>query len=188
MQEQSETYSIKLMSKILDVSRSGYYEWLTRTLSNNWKEDLYLSQRIKTIYYENKQRYGSPRIRVELREDGFNCSRNRVASLMRKQGLAALPKRRFRVTTKSDHNLVAAPNLVEMRFTTGKGNTLWTSDITYIWTKEGWLYLSVILDMWSRSVIGWNADRNMDEGLVVKALYKALTTRKPSSQVILHSD
>jgi len=188
MQEQSETYSIKLMSKILDVSRSGYYAWLTRPLSNHWKEDLYLSQRIKTIYYENKQRYGSPRIRVELREDGFNCSRNRVASLMRKQGLAALPKRRFRVTTKSDHNLVAAPNLVEMRFTTGKGNTLWTSDITYIWTKEGWLYLSVILDMWSRSVIGWNADRNMDEGLVVKALYKALTTRKPSSQVILHSD
>jgi transposase InsO family protein len=128
------------------------------------------------------------RITAELREESFSCSKNRVARLMRKQGITAKTKKKFRVTTNSKHNLPVANNLVEMQFNPEKANNLWTSDITYIRTREGWLYLSVVLDLWSRSVISWRADRNMDENLVIKPLEKAIRDRHPGGELILHSD
>jgi len=149
---------------------------------------MYLLQRIRSIYEQKKHRYGSPRITAELRDEGFSCSKNRVARLMRKQGITARTRRRFRVLTNSNHKLPVAKNLVEMRFNPQRANNLWTSDITYIWTREGWLYLSVVLDLWSRSVISWRADRNMDENLVIKALEKAIRDRQPGNELILHSD
>lgn len=188
MQKQTEKYNIDFMSKELDISRSSYYAWQSRPKGYLYRENIYLSQRIRSIYEQKKQRYGSPRITAELREEGFSCSKNRVARLMRKQGITARTKRRFRVTTNSNHNLPVAKNLVEMQFNPEKKNSLWTTDITYIRTKEGWLYLSVMLDMWSRTVISWNADRSMDENLVINTLDKALKSRKPKGELILHSD
>lgn len=188
MQGQLKSYSLKEMSEILKISRSSYYAWLKRPKSKQWKENMYLVERIKTIFREKKQRYGSPRIREELKSEGFNCSKNRIASLMRKQGITARTKRRFKVTTNSNHKQPVAENLVQMQFNPERKNSLWTTDITYIWTQEGWLYLSVILDLWSRAVISWNVQQNMDENLVIKPLEIALRNRKPDSELILHSD
>ena len=188
MQEHSKTTSIKLMSEVFKITRSSYYAWLKRPKSKQWKENAYLSERIRTIHTETKQRYGSPRITAELRSEGFNCSKNRIASLMKKQGITAKTKRRYKVTTNSKHKLPVAENLVQMQFNPEKKNSLWTTDITYIWTKEGWLYLLVILDLWSRAVISWNVQQNMDENLVIKSLEQALRNRKPAEGLILHSD
>jgi len=176
------------MSEVLQVSRSGYYNWLRRPKSKLWKENVSLIERIRSIHTHSKQRYGSPRITAELREGGFKCGKNRVARLMRKHGITARTKKRFRVTTNSNHNLPVAKNLVEMQFNPERKNSLWTTDITYIWTREGWLYLSVMLDLWSRSVISWNASQSMDESLVIKTLDKAIRERKPDGELILHSD
>lgn len=188
MRDEANTYSVKLMSKVLKISRSSYYSRLRRPLSKLVKENAYLSERIRTVYNLSKQRYGSPRITAELRDEGFSCSKNRVARLMRKHDIAVKAKRRFRVTTKSNHNLPVAKNLVEMQFNPERLNSLWATDMTYIWTKEGWLYLSVILDLASRAVIGWHAGRNMDESLVITTLEKALSFRKLIGNLIYHSD
>ena len=176
------------MSKVLEVSRSGYYAWLKRPYSKRRKDNSYLSERIRSIFEQKKQVYGCLRITAELREEGFSCSKNRVARLMRKQGLSARARKRFKITTNSKHNLPVASNLVEMKFNPEQKNSLWTTDITYIWTREGWLYLSVILDLWSRAVVSWEADRSMDENLVIKPLEKALKEREPNGELILHSD
>ena len=188
MKDNLDIYHVNSMSEILKVSRSGYYAWLRRPMSEREKHNRYLSERIRSIYEQRKRVYGCLRITAELREEGFSCSKNRVARLMRKQGITARTKKRFRVTTNSKHNLPVSNNLVEMQFNPEKKNNLWTSDITYIRTREGWLYLSVVLDLWSRSVISWRANRNMDENLVIKPLEKAIRDRQPGSELILHSD
>ena len=188
MKDNQNIFHIDLMSKVLKVSRSGYYAWLRRPVSSREKNNRYLSERIRSIYEQRKQVYGCLRITAELKEQGFSCSKNRIARLMRKQGITARIKKRFRVTTNSNHKLPVAENLVEMQFNPEKKNNLWTTDITYIWTREGWLYLSVILDLWSRAIISWNADRSMNENLVIKTLEKALKSRKPNGELILHSD
>jgi transposase InsO family protein len=188
MEKESEKYSIEFMSKELEISRSSYYAWHSRPKGMLWSENMYLSQRIRSIYEQKKRRYGSPRITAELRDEGFNCSKNRVARLMKKQGITARTKKRFRVLTNSNHKLPLAENLVEMQFNPEKANSLWTSDITYIRTREGWLYLAVVLDLWSRSVISWRTDRNMDENLVIKPIERAIRDRQPSGELILHSD
>ena len=176
------------MSKVFKVSRSGYYAWLSRPMSERQKSNMYLIERIRSIHEQRKRVYGCLRITAELRDEGFSCSKNRVARLMRKQGITARPKIRFKATTNSNHNLPVVPNLVEMQFNPEKKNSLWTTDITYIWTSEGWLYLLVMLDLWSRAVVSWEADCNMNENLVINALKKALRDRKPGSELILHSD
>jgi transposase InsO family protein len=188
MKDNQNIFHIDLMSKVLKVSRSGYYAWLRRPVSERQKYNMYLSERIRSIYEQRKRVYGCLRITAELKDEGFSCSKNRIARLMRKQGITARTKRRFRVTTNSNHKLRVAENLVEMRFNPEKKNNIWTTDITYIWTREGWLYLSVILDLWSREIISWNAERIMDENLVIKTLEKALKSRKPNGELILHSD
>jgi len=188
MNQSTDKYSIEYMSRKFGISRSSYYAWQSRPKGKLWNENKYLSERIRSIYNEKKQRYGSPRITAELRDEGFSCSKKRVARLMRKQGITARTKKRFRVTTNSNHNLPVAQNLVEMQFNPQKKNSLWTTDITYIRTSEGWLYLSVILDLWSRAVISWNAQSSMDEKLVIGTLNKALRQRKPAGELILHSD
>jgi putative transposase len=188
MKDNQNIYHVNSMSEVLKISRSSYYAWLNRPMSEREKHNRYLSERIKSIYEQRKRVYGSLRITAELREEGFSCSKNRVARLMRKQGITARTKRRFRVTTNSKHNKPIAENLVEMQFNPDKKNSLWTTDITYIRTREGWLYLSVVLDLWSRSVISWRAESFMDENLVIKPLEKAIRNRQPGSELILHSD
>ena len=188
MRDNNNIFHLNRMSEVLRVSRSGYYAWLKRPLSNREKHNAYLSDRIRSIYEQRKRVYGCLRITAELRDKGFSCSKNRVARLMRKHGITARTKKRFKVTTNSKHHLPIAPNLVEMQFNPEKINSIWTTDITYIATKEGWLYLSVILDLKSRAVISWDADRSIDENLVIRTLEKALRDRSPSSELILHSD
>jgi putative transposase len=188
MKDNQNIYHVNSMSEVLKISRSSYYAWLNRPMSAREKYNRYLSERIRSIYEQRKRVYGCLRITAELKEEGFSCSKNRVARLMRKQGITAKTKRRFRVTTNSKHKLPVSNNLVEMQFNPEKKNSLWTTDITYIRTREGWLYLSVVLDLWSRSVISWSADRSMDENLVIKPLEKAIRNRQPGSELILHSD
>jgi len=188
MKDNINIFHLNRMSKVFKVSRSGYYAWLSRPMSERQKSNMYLIERIRSIHEQRKRVYGCLRITAELRDEGFSCSKNRVARLMRKQGITARPKIRFKATTNSNHNLPVVPNLVEMQFNPEKKNSLWTTDITYIWTSEGWLYLLVMLDLWSRAVVSWEADCNMNENLVINALKKALRDRKPGSELILHSD
>jgi putative transposase len=189
MHEQRRIYSIKLMSESLSITRSGYYRWIsTGMISPKLLTDTELLKQIQEIFNTSKQRYGSPRITAELRSKGMLINKKRVARIMKKHGIKSKTKRRFKVTTNSKHKLPVAENLVEMKFNPVKANNLWTSDITYIRTSEGWLYLAVVLDLWSRSVISWSADKYMDENLVIRTLDKAIAIRGKQENLIFHSD
>lgn len=176
------------MFNVLEVSRSGYYACFKRSVSNTEVSNKDLTANIIAIFEKSKKRYGCLRITAELYSQGIHCSKNRVARLMKKHSIAVKTRKRYKRTTNSKHKLPVAKNLVDMKFNPDRANKLWTSDITYIWTKEGWLYLAVVLDLWSRLVIGWNADKNMDDSLVRVALNKAIRDRKPKEGVIIHSD
>jgi putative transposase len=181
-------FHLKQMCYVLEVSRSGYYAWLRRPESIREISNKDLLDKITAIFHKSKKRYGVLRITAELRSEGINCSKNRVSRLMKKQGIAVKTRKKYKRTTNSNHKLPVANNLVEMKFNPDRANRLWTTDITYIWTKEGWLYLAVVLDLWSRTVISWKADNVMDESLVSSVLNKAIGTRKPDKGLIVHSD
>lgn len=176
------------MCRNLCVSRSGYYNWRNRGISDRDRANNTLRLHVRAIFKQHKQRYGSPRIYRELKALGIDCSLNRVARIMRSEALGALKKRRFKPTTDSKHNLPVAPNLVKQEFEADKPNQLWTSDITFIWTKEGWLYLAVILDVFSRQIVGWSLRKRMPKELVLDALEQAVETRRPQAGLIFHSD
>ena len=143
---------------------------------------------IRVIYQRHRKRYGSPRIVRELREQGETCSKHRVAKLMKKEGLKAVPRRKFKATTDSKHQLPIASNLLKQQFQTASENEVWLSDITYINTKEGWLYLAAVLDLHSRKVIGWKCSDRLSTAFVSDALAMAYWQRKPQAGVIFHSD
>jgi transposase InsO family protein len=147
-----------------------------------------LTSKIHMAFVKHKKRYGSPRITWELKRQGEKCGRNRVSRIMRKEGLVAKQKRRFRKTTDSNHNLPTAPNILAGTFECAVINTIWVSDITYIWTLEGWLYLCAILDLCSKQVVGWAMSDHIDGELVLSAFYRACEKRKPPPGVIFHSD
>lgn len=147
-----------------------------------------LLEQIKRVFEGSKKRYGSPRVTVELRDNGHTCGNNRVARLMRLNGIAAKTKRKFRITTVSGHNQPAAPDLVNRCFEVDRPDRLWSSDITYIWTKEGWLYLSVILDVYGRRVVGWSVNQRLTKELVIEAFRRAVRQRTPVPGMIFHSD
>lgn len=147
-----------------------------------------LLRRIKQVFNESKQRYGSPRITAELRSKGMQISKKRVARIMKKHGIKSKIKRRYKIRTNSKHKLPVAENLVEMKFNPESANSLWASDITYIRTPEGWLYLAVVLDLFSRAVIGWCVDRFMDSSLVVRAIKQAIANRTIQKKLTFHSD
>ncbi len=134
---------------------------------------------IKQIHRQSRETYGSPRIHVDLEEKGILCSENRVARLMKNHRIAAKRKRKFVVTTDSKHDLPVAENKLNQNFSATKPNQKWVTDITYVWTREGWLYLAVVLDLFSRKVVGWAIDENMERGLVIRAFQMALLARSP---------
>ncbi len=152
--EHRSMFRVEKMCAVLDVSRSGYYCWRKRPQSQRAADNQELLKQIKAVHEDNLQVYGSPRITRELRAEGFTCGENRVARLMRKNDIKAKSKRRFIVTTDSKHKLPVAANLVNQNFTAEAPNKLWTSDITYIWTLQGWLYLAVVLDVFNRAIVG----------------------------------
>jgi len=184
---QSE-FPILLMCRVLAVSRSGYYAWLKHPESKKTQDDKALSKEITEIHRESFNTYGSPRVYRELKRRGKHLGENRVARLMRKDGLRAKTKRKFKVTTDSRHNLPVAPNLLNREFTPEVPNQAWASDITYIWTAEGWLYLAVVMDLFSRAIIGWSMSERMTRALVINAFGMAVKRRNPSPGLLHHSD
>lgn len=176
------------MCGIFRVSSSGFYDWLQRDCSQNRLANDNLDCNIINIYQQHKERYGSPRIHKELVESGKALSRQRVARRMQKLGLRAVQSRKFKVTTDSNHNKPVAKNLLQQDFCANHPNQKWVADITYIPTKEGWLYLSVVMDLYSRAVIGWSMGKYIDKQLVCSALTMALFRRKFPKGVIVHSD
>ena len=179
---------MSLLCETLEVSVSGYYNWRQRPMSQHTQADAELAEQIQAAYHAHRRLYGSPRLHVELHEQGISCSRKRVARLMRAMGLAARrPCHRTR-TTRSDPSARVAPNLLKQEFTASRPNQKWTGDITAVWTYEGWLYLAVVLDLFSRRVVGWAMAGSQDETLVEMALRMALLARHPQAGLLFHSD
>jgi len=172
----------------MNVTRSGYYAWRGREPSQRQKDNETLLSRIRSFFERSKHTYGSPRILRDLREAGFTCGKHRVARLMRQAGLRAVVALRFRVTTDSKHALPVAENRLTRNFGAPGPNVKWASDITYLWTGEGWLYLAVVLDLFSRRVVGWSMQASMGRCLVVDALKTALYQRRPGPGLLHHSD
>lgn len=181
-------FAIAVCCDVLRVSRSGYYDWRKRKPSNQELSNRDLDARIKALFVQHKQRAGSPRITPDLQAEGFSCSENRVARRMKHLGLRALAKRKYKVTTDSEHNKPLYDNKLNRDFTTTDINQKWAQDITYIHTQEGWLYLAVVLDLHSRAVIGWSMNKRMKASLVCDALTMALRRRNYPSNVLVHSD
>ena len=181
-------FPISIMCRVLGVSRSGYYRWRTAYPSERKLEDERLKPRIKAVHEESDGTYGSPRVHAELVALGFEIGRNRVARLMREQGLSGVAPRPFRRTTDSKHTLGFAPDLVEREFNPTAPNRVWASDITYVWTDDGWAYLAVVLDLFSRKVVGWAMAEHMRADLVLDALDRALATRELGDDLVHHSD
>lgn len=190
IQAHARIFHITTMCRVLQVSKAGYYAWRARPLCERVKEDLYLRERIRQIHRQVKQRYGSPRVYQELRALGIPCGENRVARLMRRDGLRAKSARRYRVTTQSDHPQPVAPNRLNRQFaveTVQRPNRVWAADITYIPTGEGWLYLAVILDLASRRVVGWALRSRLDQELALSA-FRMARLHRGAQGGLHHSD
>ena len=183
-----EEFPIHRMCPVLNVSSSGYYAWRNRSVSQREMANQELLKEIKAVHEESYETYGSPRVYEELKENGVACSENRVARLMREEGIQAKQPKRYKVTTKANKSHPVAPNLLNQDFTAEAPNQKWTTDITYIPTLEGWLYLAVILDLFSRRVVGWSMSARMTSALVIDALTMALRQRQPGPGLLHHSD
>jgi transposase InsO family protein len=181
-------FAVRRMCTTLNVSPSGYYAWCKRPPSAREMANQALFQDIETVYNDNDGLYGSPRIHAELQAQGKRCSLNRVARLMRLRHLRARQVRRFKVTTKRDKRHPVAPNLLQRDFVADRPNEKWLSDITYIPTQEGWLYLATVLDLYSRRLVGWAMSERIDGELTLAALQMALEQRQPQPGLIHHSD
>jgi transposase InsO family protein len=190
MAENSQIFDVKKMAEILGVTTGGYYKWVKRGRKKTRAErHESTASAIKRIHKKSRKTYGVPRIFKALRESGIKISRKTVALLMRELGIAGKSGRKKKVkTTDSDHNLPISPNLLKQNFTVDKPNKVWVSDITYLATLTGWVYLCVILDLFNREVIGWSAADNMKTSLVIDAFDKAIIYKRPPNGVIFHSD
>lgn len=188
IKEQSEKFKVVLMCRLLRVSVSGYYAWMSRAPSLRDEANMKLTRKIKMIFDDEKSRAGAPRIARRLKAEGELVSRHRVARIMRLNGWRARAAKKFKATTNSNHRLPVAPNLLNQYFSARKPNEKWVSDITYVWTDEGWLYLAVVMDLYSRMVVGWAISERMTSKLVIDALQMALWRRKPPRGLIVHSD
>jgi len=183
-----KAWPVTLMCRVLQVARSGYYDWLKRPDGVRMISNRVLDAEIRRIFAEHKQRYGAPRITDELHDQGVRCSKNRVARRMKALGLRGIQAKKFKVTTDSNHDKPVAPDLLEQDFTAAAPNEKWVSDITYVWTDEGWLYLAVVMDLYSRAIVGWSMAKRMTQQLVIDALTMALFRRGFPRGTIIHSD
>jgi putative transposase len=189
IRQQMKAYPVTLLCRVMQVSRSGFYDYRRHNQDQSHDPTQQaLESRIKAIFKESKGTYGSRRILEKLKAEGHHIGRYRVRSLMRKLQLKAKTPKRYKVTTDSNHSYSVAPNLVNRQFNVDAPNKLWTTDITYLWTMEGWLYLAVVLDLFSRQVVGWAMDKHMKVQLALDALAMAYWRRKPAPGLIHHSD
>jgi len=188
IEEHHKIFPVDRMCQVWKVTRSGYYAWKKRGVGIREPENQRLMRHIREAYIHGKKVYGSPRVTAELKSQGILCGENRIARLMRRMGLCAKHPRGWKRTTDSRHRHPVAPNLLQQNFVTPAPNQVWVSDITYIWTREGWLYLVAILDLYSRKVIGWSMQKSLSKQLVLSAFREALQQRNPKAGLIFHSD
>lgn len=188
MKKERSRLAVERMCRLLGVAGSGYYAWLREKITGRRKENEALLEAIKRFYNASRGTYGSPRITEDLRDAGLRCGENRIARLMRVNGIMAKTRRRFKATTNSRHCLPVAENLFKQRFTADGPNKVWTSDNTYVWTEESWLYLVVVLDVFSRQILGWAMGDRIDMALVLRAFNQAVMRRRPAPGLVFHSD
>lgn len=182
-------FPVKQLCKTLGVSRAGYYAWCRRPESERSRANQALVSRIRVIHGKSRQTYGSPRVHDALKKDGVSCGRHRVARLMRSASIVSVHRRRFKPQcTNSSHDYPVAENVLGQEFSASRPNQKWVGDITYIWTAEGWLYLAIILDLFSRKAVGWAASSRPDAELACRALDMAVFRRGRPSDLVYHSD
>lgn len=183
-----EEFSIRTMCRVLEVSASGYYQFRGRGPSRREQESERLLGKIRLVHQQSRGNYGSPKVVRKLRMEGESCNHKRVEKLMRGNGIRAKRARKFKATTNSTHTLPVADNLLGRKFTVTRPNEVWCGDITYIWTDEGWLYLAVLLDLYSRAVVGWSMGERMTSQLVVDALIMGIGRRGRAVSPLVHTD
>ena len=188
IKDHASRFDICLMCRVLQVSRAGYYAWRKRAPSAHWLKDQRLLVQIRASHAASHGNYGSPRVVHDVRAAGERCSVNRVARLMRANSIRARRKRHWRTTTLSHHDLVVAQNTLNRQFNPSGPNQVWVSDITYVRTRQNWLYLTVILDLYSRAVVGWSMSTDMTTPSVMGALQMAIQQRRPGKGLVHHSD
>ena len=188
IQQQEGRLSVSHLCRLLCVSRSAYYRWRDNGPSQREQNNRQLLPLVQQIHQQSRRVYGSPRIWLELQDRGIRCGRHRIARLMRLNGIRAKMVRRFKITTRSRAGQATVADLVCRNFTAQRPNRVWTSDITYIWTQEGWAYLAVVLDLYSRMIVGWELSARLNASLVTAALNRAIAVRQPSEEIIVHSD
>ena len=188
IQEPDRRYPIRLMCRALAVSAAGYYAWRGRPESRRVAANRTLLATIRVLHQDSRQTYGSPSIWRALVRQGQRVGEHRVARLMRQDGIRAKTVKKWRATTYSSHCVSVAANTLQRQFTVPQPNRVWAGDITYVWTLEGWLYLAVLLDLYSRAVVGWAMGARLTGDLPEQALRMALTTRRPKAGLLHHSD
>jgi transposase InsO family protein len=179
------------MCQVLKVSTSGYYKWLNQQSSLPSEKEKYreeIQQKISKSFHESFGTYGSPRVHDDLIDWGYTISQKTVARMMREMGLKATQPEKFVVTTDSNHDLIIYPNILNRQFSAEEPNQVWVTDITYIWTLEGWVYLASVMDLFSRKIVGWSLADHMKKELVIQALNMAIIQRQPGKELIHHSD
>ena len=181
-------FRVAKMAKVLRVSRSGYYAWFKRPKSKYKQANDKLLAEIKRVYEASRKTYGSPRVTKQLQLDGITCGKNRVSKIMKNNHIYSITRRKFKATTNSNHRYPVAENLLNQQFETTCPNKIWLSDITYIPTEEGWLYLACIKDVYDKKIVGWSMDKHMTKELVMNALNMEIMRRNPSFGLIHHSD
>ena len=181
-------FPVHRLCTVLDVSESGYFAWKSRPASRRQNEDMVLLAHIRAQFSTSNETYGAPRMQAELKDEGLAVGRHRVARLMRDNGLKALQKRRYKKTTDSNHGGPVAANLLDQDFACDGPDQKWGADISYIWTAEGWLYLAIVLDLYSRRIVGWATSDRLKKDLALNALRRAIALRQPSPGLIQHTD
>lgn len=188
VREEAKTHAVELLCKLMEVSRSGYYAWIDRPVSQAAQTHERLIPKIQRIFKDNQEVYGYRRMTDALKDEKESCGHYQVARLMRKLDLSPLIKRRFKTTTDSNHDKPVFKNVLNREFKPEQSNKAWVSDITYISTNQGWLYLAAVMDLYSRTIVGWAMDKQMTEDLVMNALNMAVTHRTITPGLMIHSD
>lgn len=189
IRDHQDQFPLKRLCRVLHVSRSGYYSWLTSKPGKWTLENAGLTKEIRIIHEQSRKTYGSPRVTKQLHKRGYTCSRPRVARLMAKNNIYAKTRRKFKVTTDSNHKYPASADLLKQDFSIDAPNKVWVSDITYIRTMEGWLYLTVILDLYNRQIVGWSMSHRLTANTTtIPALIDAFQRQRPDVGLIFHSD
>ena len=188
MAKWANDYPVALMCRVLSTTKSAYYDWRGRGANVTGAEEFALCARMKTLFAQSRQSLGSRRMVRQLRKEGYVLGRYRVRQRMKRLGLTVKMKRKYRVTTQSKHDLPVASNVLNREFNQAAPNQTWVADITYVWTVHGWLYLAVVMDLYSRRIVGWCMDRTMTQALTIRALMMAINLRQPQAGLLHHSD